>query len=128
MGKCNNLILQCMDYRIQETILDWIQGRAYLGDIDVISFGGSCKLKGFALQHIGTCCEKHGVKRAFLTQHDDCAAYGGHAAFPSLEAEREKLIADMKDLKTGIEQHHPGVEVITLYIQEDGPGWKIIEV
>ena len=128
MAKCNYLILQCMDYRIQHPIIDWIRKRGYLKDIDVISFGGSCKLKDFALQNIKICCEKHGVRQVFLTQHDDCAAYGGHAAFGSLKAERKKLIADMMDLKKRIGERYPEVIVATLYIQEDGDSWKIVEV
>ena len=128
MTKCSYLILHCMDYRIQHPIINWIRKRGYLKDIDVISFGGSCKLKDFALQNIKICCEKHGVKQVFLTQHDDCAAYGGHAAFPSLKAEREKLIADMMDLKKCVGEQYPEVIVATLYIQEDGDSWKIVEV
>jgi len=128
MAKCNYLILQCMDYRIQHPIMDWIRKRGYLKDIDVISFGGSCKLKDFALQNIEICREKHGIKQVFLTQHDDCAAYGGYAAFPSLEAEGEKLIADTVDLKKRIGERHPEVSVTMLYIQEDGDSWKIVEV
>ena len=128
MGQCTNLILQCMDYRIQPHVFDWIQKRGYLGNIDIISLGGSCKNKDVALKNISTCCEKHGVRHVFLTQHDDCAAYGGHAAFPSLTAEREQLIADMMALKAILRSLFPDVEVTTFYIQQDGDSWKIVEV
>jgi carbonic anhydrase len=128
MGKCDYLILQCMDYRLQPLLFDWAKERGYLGNIDVISIGGSCKQKDVALVNIATCCDKHGVRRIFLTQHDDCAAYGGHAAFPSLAVERETLIEDMLDLREMILHRHAGVEVTPMYIEQDGENWTMVEV
>jgi len=128
MGKCNNLILQCMDYRLQPLLFKWATDHGYLGNLDVISIGGSCKEKEVALKNIATCCAKHGVEHIFLTQHDDCAAYGGHAAFPSLAIERETLIADMMNLKKTILERHPGVGVIPMYIEQDGDNWKMVEI
>lgn len=128
MGKCDNLILQCMDYRLQPLLFNWAVEHGYLGNLDVISIGGSCKEKEVTLKNITTCCAKHGVKRIFLTQHDDCAAYGGHAAFPSLENERVTLIADMLELRQAILEQHPGVEVIPMYIEQNGDNWKMAEV
>jgi len=128
MGKCANLIVQCMDYRIQGTINDWIEDHGFWGDIDVVSFGGSCKLKDMALQNIGIGCEKHGVKHVILTQHDDCAAYGGHGAFPSLDAERDRLIDDMIGVKRSVMEKYDNVRVTMLYVEEDGDSWKIVEI
>ena len=128
MGKCNNLILHCMDYRLQNAINAWVEQQGFAGDIDRISFGGPCRNRDIALQFIKICCDKHGVKNVFLSQHDDCAGYGGHAAFPSLSEEREQLIADMDELKRQVKELYPDIKVTTLLMQEGGDGWKIVEI
>jgi Putative carbonic anhydrase len=128
MGKCSNLLLHCMDYRIQQTIEKWIHDNNYIGDIDRISFGGPCSNKEFALKNIQICCAVHGVTNVFLSQHEDCAGYGGHDAFPSIEAEHNVLTSDMMDLKSQVKQMFPEVNVITLLVQEDGDEWKIVVV
>ncbi len=128
MGKCNNLILHCMDYRLQKTLRQWIDRRGLVGDVDIIAFGGACKQKEFALKNIGLCCEKHGVTNIFISQHDDCAGYGGHAAFSSIEAERETIFADMSKVKDQILKAYPDVTVTMLHFAQDGDDWKIVEV
>ncbi len=128
MGKCNNLILHCMDYRLQNAINEWIESKGFAGDIDRISIGGPCRNRDVALEFIRICCDEHDVKNVFLSQHDDCAGYGGHAAFPSLTTEREQLMTHMAELKRQVEGLYPDVKVTTLYMQEEGDGWKIVEV
>ena len=127
MGKCNNLILHCMDYRLQNAINEWVEQQGLSGDIDRISFGGPCKNRDIALKFIKICCDRHGVKNVYLSQHDDCAGYGGHAAFPSLTEEREQLMTDMAELKRQVEELYPDVKVIALHMREDGEGWKVVE-
>lgn len=128
MGNCNNLILHCMDYRLQNAINEWIESQGFGGDIDRIAFGGPCRNRDIALEFIKICCDKHGVKNVFLSQHDDCAGYGGHDTYPSLTEERDQLLTDMAELKRQVEALYPDVKVTTLHMQEDGDDWKIVEV
>ena len=117
-----------MDFRIQDTVDAWIREQGFGGDIDRVSVAGSCKSKELALRNIKVGCGLHGVKRVILTQHDDCGAYGGHDAFPSLEIEREKLVADMMEVSKGVLEIFPDVTVMALYIQQSGDSWKVVEV
>ncbi len=128
MGQCTNLILHCLDYRIQETINAWINQQSLTGDIDIVSIAGSCKNKDIALDNITLGIKLHDVRRIFLTRHDDCRAYGGHEEFESLEMERAALTADMTDLKNRIRQQHPQVEVTSLYIERRGDSRVIVTV
>ena len=128
MAQCNNLILHCMDFRIQDTVDAWIREQGFGGDVDRVSVAGSCKSKELALSNIRVGCELHGLKRVILTQHDGCGAYGGHDAFPSLEIEREKLVADMMEVSKGVREIFPDITVIALHIQQSGDTWKIVEV
>jgi carbonic anhydrase len=127
MGRCSNLILHCMDYRLQEAIDKWILENKFNGKIDRISIGGPCKDMEFAMKFIKICIEKHGVKNVYLTQHEDCAGYGGHDAFVSRDAEREKLTDDMMDLKANIKLLYPEVRVYTVLMQNDGDEWEMVE-
>lgn len=128
MAQCTNLISHCMDFRIQDTLDTWISEQGYGGDIDRVSVVGSCQSKELVLKHIKAGCELHGVKRVILTQHDDCGAYGGHGAFSSIESEREKLVADMMAVSKGVLENFPEVAVETLFVQQAGDSWKIVEV
>ena len=66
--------------------------------------------------------------RVILTQHEDCAGYGGREAFPSRQAEREKLIADMLGLKRRLNTRYPGLEVSTLLVLQREDGWDLEEI
>jgi hypothetical protein len=116
-----------MDYRLQEAIDKWILENKFNGKIDRISIGGPCKDMEFAMKFIKICIEKHGVKNVYLTQHEDCAGYGGHDAFVSRDAEREKLTDDMMDLKANIKLLYPEVRVYTVLMQNDGDEWEMVE-
>ncbi len=135
---CKNLLLRCMDFRLEETFEKWLQEQGFVGDTDIISVAGSCKaLSEFpntsksvdTMDDIKLGVEKHGVSRLILTMHEDCGAYGGAAAFPDKEAEKEKLLADMKKSQTILQQQYPHVEVLTFFLAQDGAeGWVIEEV
>ncbi len=125
MGQCNHLILHCMDYRIQAALNDWIAANGYLGDIDRISLGGACLKRQAVLEHIAIGCEKHGVKKVFLAQHQDCAGYGGSGAFSTLQAEKDKLVSDMTQLKNEITDRYPAVEAVMLLVEKNAGVWKV---
>jgi hypothetical protein len=117
-----------MDYRIQEIVDAWILRNGLLGRIDRISFGGPCKDREEALKYIRICCQKHGVTNVYISQHEDCAGYGGHEAFSSLEEEHDTILGDMKLLRDDILKEFPEVEVTMLLVSQDGKLWQINEV
>ena len=128
MPKCGNLILHCMDYRLQESINKWIEERGLFGDIDRIAFGGPGLHHEIALQFIDIGCRAHGAKNVYIVQHEDCGAYNGHAAFPSLEAEREKLIGDMLSLKKKVLEIYPDVNVFSMILNDRDGSWEFEEI
>lgn len=116
-----------MDYRLQEAVEQWIENKGLSGKIDRISIGGPCKDMEIAMKFIKICIQKHGVKNVYLTQHEDCAGYGGHDSFASLDSEREKLTDDMMDLKANIKLQFPAVKVYTFLMQNEGEKWEMVE-
>lgn len=131
---CKYLIVQCMDYRLQNAIEDWKRTKGISGDVDVVSVPGACiDLANYSL---GTCeanyvmkgiilaYEKHGVRNIILTQHEDCGAYGGKSAFASDEAELAKTIGDMKKTKKALLEKFPDLHLEMFWIKQVGEGWE----
>ena len=127
MTNCTNLIVHCMDFRIQKTIERWIHEMGMFGDLDRVSLAGPCRSGQPTMDYIRAGYELHGIKHVFLSQHIDCGAYGGHDAFASLEAEREKLKEDMLILGKTIRDSFPEVQVTMLMIEEVGDSWEVVE-
>jgi len=116
-----------MDFRIQKTIERWIHETGMLGDLDRVSLAGPCRSGQPTIDYIRAGYKLHRVRRVFLFQHIDCLAYGGHDAFASLEAEREKLKEDMIILGKTIRNSLPEVQVTMLMIEEMGDSWEVVE-
>ncbi len=131
---CENLIVQCMDYRLQPCIEAWKKIKGVSGDVDVISVAGSCK--DLANYELGTCesnhlmamiilaYEKHGVRNVILTQHEDCGAYGGKSAFAGEDAEKAKVIGDMIKVKKALSAKFTDLRVEMFWIKMAGEGWE----
>lgn len=131
---CKNLILHCMDFRLQPFIEEWKKTKGISGDVDVMSIAGSCK--DLANYDIGTCeanhvmsniilaYEKHGVRNIILTQHEDCGAYGGKTAFVNDEAEKAKVVGDMIKTKKALLEKFPDLKVEMFRIKMAGEVWE----
>ncbi len=128
MVSCKNMIVQCMDFRIQPAIGKWLTEKGYAGDTDCVSFAGSCEEKELVMRMVDLSCRIHGTEHIILTMHEDCGAYGGSAAFESSELERDTLVADMMRVRSAIREKHPKVSVTTHWIIRHDNTWKLVEV
>lgn len=128
MPHCSYAMLSCMDFRIQQPVHEWIEQHGYTGNIDRIVFGGSCKHPDLAIQFLKISYEDHRVRTIILAQHEDCGAYGGHAAFSSLEEEHRVLLDDMRVLKEKVAATYPEARIMTLLVRQKGDGWEITEI
>jgi len=134
-SQCDYLLLRCMDFRLERTIEEWL--RPYLGRTDVIAIAGSCKVLAetpdswpalFIWDQIRLAYEQHGVRQVVLTQHQDCGAYGGAAAFGSAEAEKAKLASDLRQVKEDLHRRFPDLRVSGFWIKPAGPEWEFEEI
>ncbi|MFA5188848.1 MAG: carbonic anhydrase [Patescibacteria group bacterium] len=134
---CKNFLLCCMDFRLQTAIINWLSVNGYTGDTDIILVPGSCKVvaenqegcqAGLILDGIRLSYEKHGVRRFFLTMHEDCGAYGGQSAFVSAEAETSKHLTDMKKVRDFLKEKYPDAEVKSFRIKKSDDGWEFEEI
>ena len=131
---CQNLIIRCMDFRLEPAFEIWLKDNGYLGEADIISIAGSCKNIAadpnscFAteiLSQIDLGYQKHGVRKILLTMHRDCGAYGGQKAFETAEAEKMKLVADMKKVKDLLQAKYQDIAVLMFLVIQEGEGWKL---
>jgi len=83
------LIFCCMDYRYIEAIQAFVKHKLDVAAYDLKTDAGGMKalLDGHAavrtwmLHNIRLAYQRHGVRTVILVHHEDCAAYGGSAAF-----------------------------------------------
>ena len=137
MVNCSYLLIRCMDFRLNKKIVDWLTENGILHDIDFISIVGACKdlaiypfssESRYLISMIDLAITKHGVKTIILTQHQDCAGYGGQACFATAKDEKAHLIADLKKVKDHILQKHTQLEIKMFFICQKDKNWFFEEV
>lgn len=132
--QCNNIMIKCMDYRLQNKTLNWIKENNYFGDCDVISNAGSGKalidgspdIKEFILNEIKIGYERHSAKNVIIIHHSDCGAYKDYN-FANNEEEKAKQIADMIEEEKIIKEKFPEMNVIKIWAQIKDEDNNVIE-
>jgi len=126
---CQNLLIHCMDFRLQKDIKNWMEEKGILGDTDLVSVAGagkellSSEYRDFLLKQIRLSKELHQMKKVILMSHTDCGAYGGRAPFlGDLQKEEEKHLSDMNNMASMIKESFPDLEVkmVLLKMSDNG--------
>ncbi|MBD3257254.1 hypothetical protein GF377_02385 [candidate division GN15 bacterium] len=128
MATCSNFLLHCMDFRIQQTVDDYLQQHGFMGDCDRVAYGGPCQEHELALHYIDLSIKIHDTKHIILSQHEDCGGYGGTAKWGSVEKEREVLLRDMRSLRKKVLVKHPSARVSMVFVERDGDNWRAVEI
>ena len=130
---CKALIMHCMDFRFGPEIKIFMQERELLGDCDLVAFAGAAQnllkpeFQSFAQRQIDLSKKLHDISEVHLMNHMDCGAYGGHAAFTDLDAEKVAHTSDLVAAAAIIKAAYPELNVIgwIAHIEEDGHNNKI---
>ncbi|MFZ6036290.1 MAG: carbonic anhydrase [Patescibacteria group bacterium] len=112
---CRALVIHCMDYRLTESIHDFLGSLDLRDQYDEVSLAGAAKgiadgdseITDVILKQIKTAHDLHGIQDVFLMHHTDCGAYGGRAAFTSANEERERHLADMHRAADVLREQYP---------------------
>lgn len=123
---CPIFVLGCIDFRFRDQLSDYIKSQH--GDVDFdesLMAGGSKNLvdektRDVVLNQIRISHDLHQAKTVYLTNHIDCGAYGGSAAFSSKDEEIAKLTEDLKTSKNLVLEKYPDVEVRMVFLDWDG--------
>jgi len=124
---CEVSVINCMDFRLQTGIYEFLVSLGYKNNFDLISNAGSLKdlVEGDEseskklLKDINVSYELHKVRKFIIIHHMDCGAYGGHDAFDGLEDEKIKQIEAMKKAAKIIKAKYSDVE-IQMYLARIG--------
>ena len=132
---CKNLLIRCMDFRLNEETKKWIaESGLFGGGFDLISLAGASKdlidgseeVKTNFLKHIGVSVNLHQVEKIIIFHHSDCGAYALDYNFGSIQEEKEKQIKDMQKAKGIILEKYPEVEMVFVWGElKDEEGEKI---
>ena len=121
---CKNLLIRCMDFRLNKETKKWIQeSNLFEGGSDIISLAGASKdivdgneeVKNNFLKHVGVSVDLHQVEKIIIFHHSDCGAYALDYKFDSLEEEKKKQLEDMKKAKEIILEKYSGVKVVFVW-------------
>ncbi len=132
---CDNLLIRCMDFRLEGKLHAWLENNGYVGNCDIISVAGAAKGlvnlgpdRDYLLRHIGVAVNLHGIKRVIFAQHSTCGAYAQENNFGSVAEEKSKQIEDMKTAAAAVKERFPEVEVQVLWVELKDDAGRELEI
>ncbi|MGE0716875.1 MAG: carbonic anhydrase [Alphaproteobacteria bacterium] len=131
-GTADALLLSCMDYRLIDDIVRYMDGRGLTNNYDhVILAGASLGVlqdknatwgKTF-WDHVDAAIQLHAIKRVIVMDHRDCGAYRlflGAEAVKDAPSELGAHTTQLRGLKSRINAQYPKLEVELLLMALDG--------
>lgn len=128
-GTAEALLLSCMDYRLVDDIVHYMDGRHMTNEYDhVVLAGASLGAVSEKLDwgktfwdHLDVALKLHHIKKVIVLDHKDCGAYRvvfgrDFKGDEELAIHREQL----GKLRQAIKAKHPELEVETLIMDLDG--------
>lgn len=112
-GKCEALVVHCMDYRLQSYINQWLEVTLPKGSYDRAVMAGGVFDIYDVIRQVDISARLHGIKTVILINHQDCGMYGPGGTEEYHEAELDKAEDKIRRL-------FPHLEVDTYYLSLDG--------
>lgn len=131
-GNTEALLLSCMDFRLLDDIVKYMDGRFLTNNYDhVILAGASLGALNEDLpawgqtfwDHLDISMKLHHVKKVMVMDHRDCGAYKtfiGPEHMKDRAAETELHAWNLKRLRTRVKERQPSLEVELLLMDLDG--------
>ena len=129
---CEYLVIHCIDFRFIKALQEFMEGEGLTGACcDIVSMAGAGKNivspgeekeRDVFLTQVDISKKLHHISKIYLVQHMDCGAYGGHAAFASLEEEASFQKDQLAQAKEALEKRYLDISVIRIlaHITHDG--------
>ncbi|HPF59538.1 MAG TPA: twin-arginine translocation signal domain-containing protein [Candidatus Competibacteraceae bacterium] len=126
------LLLSCMDYRLIDDIVKYMDGRGLTNQYDHVILAGASlgavtsEFKSWNKtfwEHLKIAIDLHHINRVILMDHRDCGAYkvilkADFAKDPALEQNVHGKY--LRDLEKAVHKNYPKLEVETLLMNLDG--------
>src|SRR3989344_4980572 len=110
---CQVFVINCIDFRLQKPIRDYLEKQNLLGDSDIAAAAGGVKDLGWAMKQIEVSRHLHGISQVILIGHTDCGAYGG---------DDKAMLNDLKKAKGNMLVAFPDMAVMTVLAKLDNLG------
>lgn len=110
---CEAIVVTCIDFRLQETIIKWLSENFQPKTYDRVALAGGVKDLNTVLGQIDIAVRLHHIKKVVIINHEDCGAYGP-------EGRIDHHVRDLKQVKKQISEQFPNLEVETYYLHLDG--------
>ncbi len=107
------IVVHCMDFRLQKSINDWLQGTFGVGEYDRLSVAGSVFDLDFVMKQVKLSHDLHEIKKVVLINHEDCGAYGA-------QGNPQRHADDLRQAAQRIQREIPGLDVELYYLHLDG--------
>ncbi len=131
-GGTDALLLSCMDFRLMDDIERYMSGRGLRDKYDHVVLAGASlgaitdKYPAWNKtfwEHLDIAIKLHNIHTVIVMDHRDCGAYkvilgAEHAKDPKVE--RDTHTAQLKELKSMINEKHPKLKVEMLLMALDG--------
>jgi carbonic anhydrase len=131
-GNTEALLLSCMDYRLMDDIVRYMDGRGMTNKYDHVVLAGASlgvlQDKNVSLgqtfwDHVQVALDLHHITKVIVMDHRDCGAY---KVFMGAESAKDKATetashtAKLRGLKAAINAKHPALAVETLLMDLEG--------
>ncbi|MFH1236773.1 MAG: carbonic anhydrase [Parcubacteria group bacterium] len=131
-SKCRTLLIQCIDYRFQTGIRNFMISQGYQDEYDVVSVSGAGKYlvesgveREILFDEIRISQQLHNISEVFIVHHLDCGAYGGSNAFPTVQNEKARHMQDLGVIQARIKEKFPVLVVHTVIARLEADGNKV---
>jgi carbonic anhydrase len=116
MASVRNLVISCIDFRFRKKVAEWIETKLD-DEADLVAIAGAKKpflapeSREFLMDQVAIAKRLHSIETVHIIAHEDCGAYGGSKAFPSLEAERDSHTKKMQEAHALIHEKFPDLHL-----------------
>jgi hypothetical protein len=136
-GHCDVLLLSCMDYRLMDDIVRYMDGRGLKNDYDHVVVAGASlgaltpKRPAWGRtfwEHLDASMSLHHIRKVMLLDHRDCGAYRlflGEKAVDTPAKEHAAHLVELHGLRKQLSVRQPKLEVELGLMALDGSVEKI---
>ncbi|MBI4359577.1 MAG: hypothetical protein HY564_00595 [Candidatus Jacksonbacteria bacterium] len=120
MHPASAIIFTCIDWRLHPRVEEFLRDK--YGSFDLCATAGSVKgftdpkIRAYFLEQIMISKQLHNIKKAVLTIHSDCGAYGGSAAFANAREEIVRHTSALLEIKSIVKERFPRLKIELYFI------------
>jgi len=111
--RCEAIAVTCIDYRLQNSIHDWLTTRVGIHNFDRVALAGGVFDLAAVTKQVELADRLHAIRRVILVNHEDCGAYG-QAGTP------ERHAADLRAAAQKLGEAFPHLKFEAYYLHLTG--------